>query len=89
MPFLEFTPNLARQVAVPAGEFPGGSVREVLESAFSTRPDTRPYVLDDQGGVRKHVMVFVNGEQIADRRALTDAVQPGDNVFVMQALSGG
>lgn len=89
MPLLEFTPNLARQVQVPAGRFPGQTVREVLDAAFADAPQARGYVLDDQGAVRKHVVVFVDGTQIADRSTLSDPVGPDGNVFVMQALSGG
>ncbi len=89
MAHLAFTPNLARLVSVPEGAFAGGTVREVLEAAFATRPDVRGYVLDDQGALRKHVMVFVNGEQVNDRIRLDDAVEPEGDVFVMQALSGG
>jgi hypothetical protein len=89
VPHLAFTPNLARLVSVPEGTFGGGTVREVLESAFATRPDVRGYVLDDQGALRKHVMVFVDGQQVLDRTRLDDPVGPAGEVFVMQALSGG
>ncbi len=66
MPTLEFTPSLARQVACPAGEYTGSTVSEVLESAFARSQETRGCVLDDQGGVRKHVTVFVSGTQIVE-----------------------
>ncbi|MCB9680483.1 MAG: MoaD/ThiS family protein [Alphaproteobacteria bacterium] len=89
MPHLAFTPNLARHVMRPAGEWPGATVREVLEAAFAQSPAARGYVLDDQGAVRKHVAVFVNGELVDDRQRLSDPVGDDDQVFVMQALSGG
>ena len=46
-------------------------------------------VLDEQGILRKHVVVFVNGEQVVDRVDLSDPVPEGAEVRVMQALSGG
>jgi sulfur carrier protein ThiS len=49
----------------------------------------RGYILDDQNRLRRHVVVFVNGEPVHDREQLSDAVQPSSEVFVMQALSGG
>ena len=64
-------------------------MREVLEGVFREHPALRGYVLDDQGEVRTHIAVFVNGEQIRDRRGLSDAIGPADRVHVMQALSGG
>ena len=59
-------------------------------STRCSRPTrARSYVLDDQGELRFHMVIFVNGEQVRDRTGLTDAVPPGGEVYVMQALSGG
>ncbi len=33
--------------------------------------------------------IFVNGQQIADRVHLSDAVADTDELYIMQALSGG
>lgn len=52
-------------------------------------PRVRGYVLDDQGAVRRHVAIFLNGELIRDRAGLSDAVSGNDEIFVAQALSGG
>jgi molybdopterin synthase sulfur carrier subunit len=84
-----FTSNLQRHVPCPPGEAAGATVREVLEAVFAANPAARGYVLDDQGALRKHMIVFVNGEQIRDRAGLSDSVGPSDQVYVMQALSGG
>jgi sulfur-carrier protein len=65
------------------------TVGEALAAVFKQNPAMRSYVLDDQGGVRKHVVIFVNGCQIEDRQALTDTVPSNATVYVMQALSGG
>jgi molybdopterin synthase sulfur carrier subunit len=84
-----FTANLQQHLAAPPLEAAGGTVREVLDAAFRDNPKLRSYVLDDQGGMRKHMVVFVNGRAISDRTNLTDAVPAGAEVYVMQALSGG
>jgi sulfur-carrier protein len=70
-------------------DLPGATVREVLDKAFASSPELRSYLLDDQGRVRRHVAIFVNGETIGDRAGLSDPVAPDAEVFVMQALSGG
>ena len=49
----------------------------------------KSYVLDDQGAVRKHVAIFLDGETIEDREHLTDRIVSRGEIFVMQALSGG
>ena len=67
----------------------GESVREALEEVFAKSPGLASYVLDDQGGVRHHVAIFVNGESIVDRVTLSDGLDAEAEVFVMQALSGG
>ncbi len=64
-------------------------MREVLERVFATNPAVRTYVLDDQGAVRRHMVVFVNGRQIRDRAHQSDPVPADAEVCVMQALSGG
>ena len=84
-----FTTNLQRHVEAPPADVPGSSVREVLDAVFASNPLLRSYVLDDQGAVRKHMSVFVDGQQIRDRRSLSDAVGPDSEVYVLQALSGG
>jgi molybdopterin converting factor small subunit len=84
-----FTANLQRHVPCPPGEAAGDTVRAVLEVVFAANPAARGYVLDEQGALRKHMCVFVNGEQIRDRATLSDPVGAGDQVYVMQALSGG
>ena len=56
---------------------------------FASRPALRGYVLDDQGALRRHVAVYVNGRLVDDRTGLTDPVGPRDEIYVFQALSGG
>lgn len=89
MPVVQFTANLARQAAAPTCEVSGSTVRETLDAVFVQYPLLRGYVLDDQAALRKHVVVFVDGTAIADRKKLTDAVSEKSEIFVMQALSGG
>ncbi len=84
-----FTPQLARFVPCPPQEVEGTSVRAVLDETFLRNPQLRPYVLDEQGAVRHHVAIFVDGELLRDRTRLTDAVSPTSEVYVMQSLSGG
>ena len=60
-------------------------MRQVLDAVFEKNPRLKGYVLDDQGRVRHHVVVFVNGE----RADLSDPVTASSEVYVLQALSGG
>lgn len=84
-----FTSNIQRHVACPETEAPGATVGEVLSNVFADNPRARGYVLDDQGALRRHMIIFVDGEAIADRRNLSDPVGSATRIFVFQALSGG
>lgn len=65
------------------------TVGAALADAFARVPAVKGYVVDEQGRVRKHVAVFVDGKQIADRARLDDAVGAASEIYVLQALSGG
>jgi len=89
MATLSFTPNLRRHLDTPRARAEGATVGQVLDAYFGANPRVRGYVLDDQGAVRKHVAIFLNREPVRDRDRLSDPVGPDDNLFVVQALSGG
>lgn len=84
-----FTANLQRHVRCPPLEVGGATLREVLTAAFRQHAEARGYVLDEQGAIRKHVVVFIDGVPAQDRVTLADQVLPSSKVYVMQALSGG
>lgn len=86
---VSFTENLKRHVPCPPQNVAAGTVRAALEAVFADNPDLRTYIFDDQSRIRRHVTVFINNEMIEDRDGLSDAVEPDDEVFVFQALSGG
>jgi hypothetical protein len=89
MPTVRFTQNIQRHVACPTREVGGTTVREVLEEYFRLHAQARGYVLDDQGRLREHMSIFVDGGQIWDRDRLSDAVRPAAVLDLVQALSGG
>jgi hypothetical protein len=89
MATVRFTSHLHRHLNVGCAEVPGGTLRSVLEALFADNERLRSYLLDDQGGLRRHVTVFVDNQRVRDRRALGDPVGPESEVYVMQALSGG
>ncbi|MBL8888940.1 MAG: MoaD/ThiS family protein [Planctomycetaceae bacterium] len=84
-----FTANLQRHVSLPPVTVPGQTVREVLEAVFALNPQARGYVLDEANALRKHMVIFHNGEPVLDRIHLSDAVDDNTEIYVMQALSGG
>ena len=84
-----FTANLQRHLNAPEREVRGATVRAALEEVFDGAPALRDYVLDEQGHLRRHVVIYVNGEVVDDRTRLAQALAPDAEVYVLQALSGG
>lgn len=89
MPIVSFTQNLRRHVDCPSTAVNGKTVRDALEAVFVSHEQLRGYVLDDQGRLRRHMLVAVDGVMVNDRVDLADPVEPDSEIYVIQALSGG
>lgn len=84
-----FTPNLKRHVECPTETVEGETVRAVLDAVFAQNPRLRGYIVDEQGSLRRHMSIFIDGQQITDRDRFSDPVRAAAEIYVMQALSGG
>lgn len=89
MPRVVWTPHLRGHLKIEDGHAPGDTVAAVLLECCRQTPAVRGYVFDEHGRLRKHVVVFVNSRPVTDRRDLSDAVTDCDEIYVLQALSGG
>lgn len=89
MPRISFTDSLRRHLEAPSDEVSGGTVGEVLEAVFRKNPRLRSYILDDQGALREHVVVFLDGAKLKDGLSLSQPVREASELYVMQALTGG
>lgn len=89
MPTVAFTHALQRHIQAPTQRVEARTVAVALQRVFEANPALRSYILEDDGSVRKHIAVWVAGLPLRDRTTLSDAVEPDDEVYVMQALSGG
>ena len=65
--------------------FEGATVGELLSALEREHPATGGWILDERGVLRRHINVFVNGEMGAQ----DTAVDAGDHVDVLPAISGG
>ncbi|MGV6827655.1 MAG: MoaD/ThiS family protein [bacterium] len=86
---LSFSANLSRRIDCPERQIAADSVAALFQQYALEHPAVRDYILDNQGAVRKHVMVVVDDHNLRDRTGLTDALKPHSKVYVYQALSGG
>jgi molybdopterin converting factor small subunit len=64
----------------------GSTLDEVLIDLDRQYPGIRFRVIDEQQQLRRHIRLFVNG---VSANALSQSMRPGDEVIIVQALSGG
>ncbi len=64
----------------------GATLAALLADLDRQFPGIRFRMVDEQDRLRPHMRVFVNGQGVHD---LGHALQPADDVAIVQALSGG
>jgi sulfur carrier protein ThiS len=69
-------------------ETSGATVLDCLEEVEQSNPGFLPLVLDERGGIRRYVKLFVNCDQI-DAGSLGTRVEDGDRVEVLAVIAGG
>lgn len=67
-------------------EASGATLAAVLADLEHNYPGIRFRMIDEQDRIRRHIRIFVNGEQVRD---LSQPVGAADDVVIVQALSGG
>jgi len=67
-------------------EASGATLAAVLADLERTYPGIRFRMIDEQDRIRRHIRIFVNGDQVRD---LSQPLTATDEVIIVQALSGG
>ena len=67
-------------------EAEGGTLADLLADLDRRHPGIRFRMIDEQDRVRRHIRIFVNGEQVHE---LGRSLAAKDEVVIVQALSGG
>jgi sulfur-carrier protein len=90
MPVVKFTYALKRFFP-GLKDTPAKSVvlSDILDEIEIIYPGINSYILDEQGNLRRHVNIFINGAMIPDRAKLNGAVAEKSEIHIIQALSGG
>jgi molybdopterin synthase sulfur carrier subunit len=84
-----FTAHLRAVIDAPSVDADGRTVGEALDGVFGSYVRLKGYVLDEQGALRQHVCIFLDGTRLANDGALAAPVSTASEIYVMQALSGG
>lgn len=80
------TPLRSYTGGASTAEAEGTTIAALLVDLDRRHPGIRFRMVDEQGRMRPHMRVFVNRETVRD---LDTAIGDGDEVVIMQALSGG
>ena len=67
----------------------GATLGEALEGLLADNPLLRIHLYDDRGKQRPHVLIYFNGENVSELEPLDVPLREGDQVTVIQAVSGG
>jgi hypothetical protein len=90
MPTLHFAKAIQRHVACQPRTVEATTLADALAAVFDEIPRLRGYVLDDQGRVRQHIEIFVDGQAVRKPCDGSETeVGEKTEIYVMQALSGG
>ncbi len=65
------------------------NIAEIIAQLDEKYPGLSDYIVNERGILRQHVNIFIENQLIKDREQLTDVVREEDEVYIMQALSGG
>lgn len=84
-------PGPLRSYAGGAGQLhlSASTVRAVLAEIERGHPSLYRNVCDETGALRRHLNLFVNSSHIRDLAGLDTALEPGDVVTILPAVSGG
>lgn len=91
MSILVHIPSTLRAECGDASEIclAGDNVGAVLEQIEQSYPALYRSVCDETGAVRRHVNLFVNSSFVRRQDGLETALQDGDILTIMPAVSGG
>ena len=70
-------------------ELEAGTVGQVLDALFERHGELRDRLSDGDGGLRRFVNVYVDGEDIRFTDGLDTPVADGQEVQVLPAVAGG
>lgn len=70
-------------------EASGATVAELIEDLEARHPGFRERLLDEAGGLRRFVNVYVNEEDVRFQDGMSTPVPEGSSISIIPAVAGG
>lgn len=70
-------------------ECKGSTVEECIDHLDSRYPGFKKKLVDDKGNLSADILIFVNGENIRDKKDLATPVEDGDAIGIIPLAAGG
>ena len=91
---MAITVKLPTQLRAAAGgaskvQVEGDTVGAALEGLYAQHPELRSSLSDDDGGLRRFVNVYVDGEDVRFGDGLATALKDGTELQILPAVAGG
>ena len=86
---VSFTANLARHIELSPLVVESGTLAFIFEQIFNQYPQLKPYVLDEQSNLRKHIMLAIDQQLVQGNLDSFMRTTNIKRIHIMQALSGG
>jgi len=67
----------------------GETIGQAMEAAYRRMPTLRHHLCEETGGFRVHVLCVHDGVSTRDAGGLGKRVREGDEIRILQAISGG
>lgn len=67
----------------------GATLAAALDDLLARYPLLRVHLFEENGRLRPHVLIFLNGDNIAWLDSSATPLKPGDELHILQAVSGG
>jgi molybdopterin synthase sulfur carrier subunit len=67
----------------------GGTLAEAIDALEGAYPGIKERLVDEAGGIRRFVNIYVNGEDVRFLDNITTPLKPDDEVSIVPAVAGG
>jgi molybdopterin synthase sulfur carrier subunit len=66
-----------------------GTVQEIIDGLESKYPGIRNSIVDDKGGLRRFINIYIDGEDVRFLENLSTPAKDGSEIAIVPAISGG